>query len=37
MLTGRNGTLALAGTQYNCMLCHAPQAEAQPLVRNTSQ
>lgn len=33
----RSGTLALAGTQYNCMACHAPQAEAQPLVRNTSQ
>ncbi len=33
----RGGALALAGTQYNCMACHAPQAQAQPLVRNTSQ
>lgn len=33
----RSGALALAGAQYNCMACHAPQADAQPLVRNTSQ
>lgn len=27
---------SLAGPQYNCMACHAPQAEVQPLVRNSS-
>jgi len=33
----RGGTPALAGTQYNCMACHAPQADVPQLVRNTSQ
>jgi cytochrome c-type protein NapB len=28
--------MALAGKQFNCMTCHAPQAEVQPLVRNVS-
>ncbi len=31
----RDGSLALGGKQYNCMACHAPQAEVAPLVVNT--
>ncbi|MEG0821185.1 MAG: nitrate reductase cytochrome c-type subunit [Burkholderiaceae bacterium] len=26
-----DGKLALKGTQYDCMLCHAPQADVKPL------
>lgn len=26
----------LAGSYYNCIACHAPQAGAQPLIRNLS-
>jgi cytochrome c-type protein NapB len=33
----RGGAPALAGAQYNCMACHAPQADVPALVRNTSQ
>ena len=25
----------LQGSRYNCMACHAPQADAKPLVKNT--
>lgn len=32
----RDGARTLSGKQYNCMACHAPQAEVPPLVRNTS-
>lgn len=28
------GTRKLSGKQYNCMSCHAPQADVPPLVRN---
>lgn len=28
--------MSLAGKQFNCMSCHAPQAEVAPLVRNSS-
>ena len=31
------GALRLAGTSFNCMACHAPQANATPLVVNTSR
>lgn len=30
------GTLALAGSQYNCMSCHAPQAGVAPLIGNNA-
>lgn len=29
--------LRLTGAHYNCMACHAPQAEVDPLVRNLSR
>jgi cytochrome c-type protein NapB len=32
----RHGVLSLSGKQYNCMACHAPQAEVSPLVVNSS-
>ena len=35
-VTRDGAPLALAGRQYNCMACHAPQAAVPPLVRNTS-
>jgi cytochrome c-type protein NapB len=28
---------ALAGKRWNCIACHAPQADVKPLVANTSQ
>lgn len=31
------GRLALAGAQYNCLACHAPQAGVNPLVTNRSR
>ena len=31
------GKMALAGSQYNCVACHAPQAGVGPLVPNRSQ
>lgn len=35
-VVGAGGTQVLAGRQFNCVFCHAPQAEVQPLVRNSS-
>jgi nitrate reductase (cytochrome), electron transfer subunit len=35
--TGTGSALALDGRQYNCMNCHAPQAEVPPLVVNSSR
>jgi nitrate reductase (cytochrome), electron transfer subunit len=32
-----SGAMTLAGAKYNCMACHAPQAEVPLLVRNNSQ
>lgn len=29
-----DGKLRVAGTQYNCLACHAPQADVAPLVAN---
>lgn len=34
---GADGKLALAGANYNCMSCHAPQAGVKPLVDNVSR
>ena len=31
------GQFALAGAQYNCVACHAPQAGVKPLVPNQSR
>ena len=31
-----DGKLAISGTQYNCVACHAPQAGVDPLVPNRS-
>jgi nitrate reductase (cytochrome), electron transfer subunit len=31
------GAMTLVGAKYNCMSCHAPQAEVPLLVRNNSQ
>ena len=31
------GSLAMAGAQYNCLSCHAPQAGVNPLVTNRSR
>jgi cytochrome c-type protein NapB len=35
-VTSAGGAMALGGRQYNCLFCHAPQAQVQPLVRNSS-
>lgn len=32
-----SGQLVLAGAQYNCLACHAPQAGVNPLVTNRSR
>lgn len=34
---GADGKLQLAGANYNCMSCHAPQAGVKPLVDNVSR
>jgi cytochrome c-type protein NapB len=34
---GADGKPALAGANYNCMSCHAPQAGVKPLVDNVSR
>jgi cytochrome c-type protein NapB len=34
---GADGKLALAGAKYNCIACHAPQADVKPLVNNVSR
>ena len=34
---GAGGKAALAGAQYNCVACHAPQAGVNPLVTNRSR
>jgi cytochrome c-type protein NapB len=36
-VTRADGQVALAGSSYNCVACHAPQSGAPPLVRNTSR
>jgi cytochrome c-type protein NapB len=35
--SGSPGSLRLAGASYNCISCHAPQAEVPVLVRNASR
>lgn len=32
-----SGTMHLSGKAFNCMACHAPQADVVPLVTNTSR
>lgn len=34
---GASGSLTLAGASYNCVSCHAPQANVPPLIRNLSR
>lgn len=34
---GAQGRAVIAGAQYNCMACHAPQAGVAPLVGNRSR
>jgi cytochrome c-type protein NapB len=31
-----DGTPAVHGKRWNCLLCHAPQADVKPVVANTS-